>query len=140
MTKFVTRTTLQNATVIEETAKNFVSKIREEIEDFPRILVNTDQSPIQLESTHGRTLAISGDHDIIGHVQRKSAITHTVTVTPIITADGLLLDPLHVTLQEKNGSFGPRVQEGMFTHPKLFAVASKSGKYFRIRYTVRGFL
>ena len=72
-------------------------------------------------------LFLIGERDIVGLVQRKSAITHTITITPIITADGKLIDPLHVTLQEPGGSFGPRVLQSMFKHPKLYVVASKSG-------------
>ena len=63
-------------------------------------------------------------------MQRVHPTTHTFTYTPIITSEGKLLDPLHVTLQEEKGKFGPRVEQTMFRHEKMFITCSKSGKYY----------
>lgn len=55
-------------------------------------------------------------------------MTHTFTITPIITAEGFLLNPLHVVLQEVGGKFGPQVKANMFSHEMLHVTCSKSGK------------
>lgn len=60
VTKFVTKVTLKNTSALAERADNFVKSVRDELEEFPRILVNTDQSPIQMEASYGRSLAIIG--------------------------------------------------------------------------------
>lgn len=43
-----------------QTANDFVDSIRAELEEYPRILANADQSAIQMESSHGCTLALVG--------------------------------------------------------------------------------
>jgi hypothetical protein len=47
---------------------------------------------------------------------------------PTITKSGKLLSPLFIVLQEPNGEFGPRVEQGMFSAPNIKVTASKSGK------------
>lgn len=118
---------------IKDRAARFVSSVREEIQDdeklsFQRIL-NADQSGINLEMTYGRTLAVCGDTNIFGQVQRTNACTHSFTIMPIISSAGKLYDPLYVVLKEEQDmKFGPRVMNTIFKHPKLVTQASKSGK------------
>lgn len=90
VTKFVTRTNIVEASVTQERGTQFVHKIKLLKEVDPRIvLVNLDQSGLQLEMTYGRTLAIEGEVKIHGRVQRMNPTTHSFTITPMITSEGL---------------------------------------------------
>jgi len=84
----------------------------------------------------GRTLAYKGTKRIESVVQSKTAVTHSYTIQPIVSADDMLLSPLFIVLKEVSGTFGPRVQETMFMAPNIFVRVSKSGKltsdYFKI--------
>jgi len=69
-----------------------------------------------------------GTKKVVARVQSKNALTHSYTIQPIISAEGRLLSPLYVVLQEANGQFGPNVQRTMLKPINLFVEASKSGK------------
>ena len=56
-------------------------------------------------------------------VQSASATTHSYTIQLTISADGRLLSPLFIVLKEDSGTFGPRVQETMFTVSNIFVTA-----------------
>jgi len=59
--------------------------------------------------------------------QSTSAIMHSYTIQPIISADGRL-SPLLIVLKESSGTLNSRVQETMFTANNIFIMASKSDK------------
>ena len=61
-------------------------------------------------------------------VQSVFSTTHSYTIQPTITADGRLLSPLFMVLQEANGEFGPIVQKTLFKPTNVYVTASKSGK------------
>lgn len=48
--------------------------------------------------------------------------------TPTVSADGVLLSPLLMVLQEKGGHFGPIVEQTVFRPNNIHLKASKSGK------------
>ncbi|XP_046145813.1 uncharacterized protein LOC123989181 isoform X1 [Osmia bicornis bicornis] len=83
---------------------------------------------IQLEIHSGRTLAVKSQKKVERVVQSVYSITHSYTIQPTITADGRLLSPLFVVLQEANGQFGPIVQKTLFKPTNVYVTASKSGK------------
>lgn len=55
-------------------------------------------------------------------------LTNSCTIQPVISANGVLLSPLLIVLQEKGGQFGPMVQKNMFKAENVVALASNSGK------------
>lgn len=61
-------------------------------------------------------------------VQRSNALSHSLTIMPLICSDGTLCTPLYVVLQEKQGQFGARVERSMFSHSLIYVAASTSGK------------
>ena len=61
-------------------------------------------------------------------VQSQSAITHSYTIMPTISASGQLLSPLYLVLKEASGSVGSRLEKTLFRPVNVFIAASKSGK------------
>ena len=94
----------------------------------PNTVYNTDQSGFNLELHSGRTLDIKGVKGVEAITQSKSAMTHSYTIQPTISASGKLLSPLFIVLKEPSGSFGPRVSQSMFRANNVYLVASRSGK------------
>lgn len=95
---------------------------------MPKNIFNTDQCGINYELVSGRTLDISGTKQVIRSVGSTAGTTHSYTIQPTISADGHLLSPMIVCLQEPSGSFGENVARGLHKAPNLYVVASKSGK------------
>jgi len=91
-------------------------------------MYNSDQDGFQLELHAGRTLTKKGVKKAESVAQLTSAITHSYTIQPIISADSRLLSPLLIMLKEPSEILGPRVQEIMFTANNIFVMATKSGK------------
>ena len=77
-----------------------------------------------MEIHSGRTLTTQGIKTVETVVQSQSAITHSYTIMPTISASGQLQSPLYLILKEVNGYFGPRV-ETLFKPANVFIAASK---------------
>ncbi|KAF4528717.1 hypothetical protein B566_EDAN016281 [Ephemera danica] len=129
VTKFVTRNTIKNEAEIEKSAQTFISNTSVYIESIgPENTYNADQSGFNKELHTGRTLAECGDTEVHGLVQSESALTHSYTIMPIMSATGVLLPKMLLVLQEVGGEFGKNVKAHMITPPNLHIIASKSGK------------
>ncbi|KAK3908570.1 Pogo transposable element with KRAB domain [Frankliniella fusca] len=129
ITKFVSQKDVTEKETIEDKALDFVLESRELFETHAGdTIVNTDQSGFELEMHAGRTLDVKGVKKVEIIAQSKSALTHSYTIMPTVTASGKLLEPLYMVLREDSGTFGPRISETMFRPPNVFLSASKSGK------------
>jgi len=53
-------------------------------------------------------------------------MTHSYTIQPLISANGTLLSPLLIVLQEKDGIFDPKIKRNLFTPENVHVLASKS--------------
>jgi hypothetical protein len=60
--------------------------------------------------------------------QSVHALNHSYTNMPVISMDGSLFSHLYFCLLEAKGTFGPHVQQSMFTTKNLIIDASYSGK------------
>jgi len=121
ITKFVTKKSILAYVVLEEKCNSFIENVKYQITQYgAENIYNSDQSGFQLELHAGRTLAYKGTKRIESVVQSKTAITHSYTIQPTVSADGILLSPLFIVLKEVSGTFGPRVQETMFMAPNIF--------------------
>ena len=118
----------EETTKIREMGVAFVKSVKPLILNKLNSTYNTDQSGFNYELHSGRTLEVVGIKHISAKVQSLSALTHSYTIQPTISADGILLTPLFVILQEKDGKFGPKVQQDLFKATNVFVVPSKSGK------------
>ncbi|KAK0407596.1 hypothetical protein QR680_003485 [Steinernema hermaphroditum] len=59
-------------------------------------IFNSDQTGLKLELRAGRTLAIKGSKHIRVVVQRENALTRSLTLQPVISADGFQQTPMVV--------------------------------------------
>ncbi|KAE8739419.1 hypothetical protein FOCC_FOCC015087 [Frankliniella occidentalis] len=129
ITKFVSKKDLTDKEIIKDKALDFVLESMELFDTHDRDkIVNTDQSGFELEMHSGRTLDTKGVKKVEIIAQSKSALTHSYTIMPTVTASGKLLEPLYMVLREDSGTFGPIVSKTMFRPANVFLSASKSGK------------
>lgn len=127
--KFITQKTLTDINKLKIEADNFVEKVRTEISLVGvENVFNSDQSGFNLEMHTGRTLSFKGQKKIETLIQSTNSMTHSYTIQPIISANGSLLSPLLIILQEKDGKFGPRVELNLFRPDNVLVLASNSGK------------
>jgi len=129
ITKFINRSSKTNQEQLQIACQEFISSVKSFIDLFePQNIYNADESGFNLEIHSGRTLTIQGVKTVETIVQSQSAITHSYTIMPTISASGQLQSPLYLVLKEASGSFGPRVEETLFRPANIFIAASKSGK------------
>jgi len=129
ITKFINRSSKTNQEQLQIACQEFISSVKSFIDLFEiQNIYNADESGFNLEIHSGRTLTTQGVKTVETVVQSQSAITHSYTIMPTISASGQLLSPLYLVLKETSGSFGPRVEETLFRPANVFIAASKSGK------------
>lgn len=129
ITKLVSRSDIRNMAQVNTSAADFIEEFPNFIELMPpETVFNTDQSGFNIELLSGRTLENRGPNIIEARVKQQHSVSHSYTIQPLISASGELIAPLFIVLQETNGQFGPFVQQRMFRHKEIFAVASSSGK------------
>lgn len=127
-TKFVTQKQFTERPKVIQSSNSFVIEIQRLFARYDeKNIYNSDQSGFKLELISNRTLAPQGSKQVVIVYQKSGSATHSYTIQPTISASGHLLGPLFVVLQEKDGEFGPLVQQRMFTHPVLCVKASTSG-------------
>jgi len=105
--KFITQKSVLGQVKLKEQATEFVDDISRLISEVGECNVfNTDQSGFNLEMHTGRTLSFKGELKIEALAQSLNSMTHSYTIQPLISANGTLLSPLLIVLQEKDGIFG----------------------------------
>lgn len=127
--KFITRSYVADASTLENSATEFVNMIKTVIDVVGvEHVYNADESNFNLELHSGRTLAVEGTKKVETVVQSLSAMTHSYTILPVISAAGKLTSPLLLVLKESSGTFGPQVKNTLFNAPNIHIQTSKSGK------------
>lgn len=82
---------------------------------------------IQLEMTSGRTLAFQGEKKVTAIVQSKNATTHSLTLQPLIAANGKLCLPILTIFYEPSGP--PQCfEDDLRRYKNLRCFSTKSGK------------
>jgi len=115
VTKFVTRKFISLQGEIVQSARDFVSEVKAEMETVPhKNVLNSDQSGFNKEVRSGRSLDFQGIRKVEKVVQSVNSTTHSYTVQPTVNADGEFVGPLLLVLSEPKGCFGPVVQRTMF--------------------------
>ncbi|XP_025994126.2 uncharacterized protein LOC113004590 [Solenopsis invicta] len=128
--KFITQKSLTNVNKLKTEASNFVEKVKTELLLIgAENVFNSDQSGFNLEMHTGRTLSFRGKQKIETLTQSISSMTHSYTIQPIISASGSLLSPLLIILQEKDGKFGPQVEQNLFRADNVVALPSNSDSW-----------
>ncbi|CAF1538898.1 unnamed protein product, partial [Rotaria sp. Silwood1] len=87
-----------------------------------------DHCSFQQEYIPPRTLSCTGERTTEVVVKKKYNITHSYTIQPVTSANGLLLAKFLLILQEKENTLGKRVQKNLIIPPNVVVRASKSGK------------
>ena len=129
ITKFVSNKSFSSSKEEIKLAEDFIKESKLVLENYTNESVfNTDQSGFNLEIHSGRTLNIKGEKSVYGKAQSIGALTHSYTIQPIISADGNLLEPMLLVLQEQNGKFGPRIEKNIFKATNIKIIPSTSGK------------
>lgn len=101
------------------------------LEFSPQNIWNSDQISVCYELHRMRTLSDKGEKITLLFVQRENAVTHSITVMPVINENGLF-GKLYICLKETSNSFGPIIQKQIDALEKIFPfvklVCSTSGK------------
>ncbi|CAK9801680.1 hypothetical protein ANTPLA_LOCUS2902 [Anthophora plagiata] len=127
--KFITRNYSDRLTDINARADEFAPNVFQYFHSHGAAnIFKSDQTGFQLEMHSGRPLSWKGEKHTQSVIQSSSAMTHSYTIQPTISADGQLLSPLFIVLKETSSKLGPRVQSRMFTAPNVVIKASTSGK------------
>jgi len=127
--KFITQSTLTSKEQLVQKADHFVSQVKSEMSSVNQSnTYNSDQSGFCLEMHAGRTLSYIGTLKVESLAQSINSLTHSYTIQPFVSAEGLLKSPLLIVMQEKNGQFGPIVEKNLFRARNITVYASTSGK------------
>lgn len=133
VTNVVTPKMIENLPLVIETGKKFVASNRHWFGTIPLSnIFNTDQSGFKRELHSRSTLTFIGTKKVERLAQQVDATTHSYSIQPLLSADGILHAPLPVILQEfgdaaKEGNFGPLVVKKMFKPTNIFPMCSSSG-------------
>ncbi|KAK0423930.1 hypothetical protein QR680_008412 [Steinernema hermaphroditum] len=104
----ITHVTTKKSFVDSERQREICEKFRNEMKSLianhtdKGKIFNSDQTGLRLELRSGRTLAYKGSRHIQVLVQRKNALTHSLTLQPVISADGYLQTPIKNTMIRRN--------------------------------------
>ena len=110
-------------------AQNWIENKRTLISKYSsHQILNSDHCSFQQEYVPPRTLSFTGERTTEVAVKKKYNTTHSYTVQPVTSANGHLLDKFLLILQEKENTFGTRVQQNLIIPPNVVVRASKSGK------------
>ncbi|CAF1229009.1 unnamed protein product [Rotaria sp. Silwood1] len=88
----------------------------------------SDHCSFQQEYIPPRTFSFTGERTTEVVARKKYNVTHSYTIQPVTSANGLLLDQFLLVLQEKENTLGKRVQKNLIIPPSVVVKASKSGK------------
>ncbi|KAK0404188.1 hypothetical protein QR680_017330 [Steinernema hermaphroditum] len=103
----ITHVTTKKSFVDREHQREICEKFRNEMKSLianhtdKGKIFNSDQTGLRLELRSGRTLAYKGSRHVEVLVQRKNALTHSLTLQPVISADGYLQTPMLVCFMER---------------------------------------
>lgn len=133
ITKYLTKTDIQNDETTQNEAMVFVHDINDLIKhhDYNRENVwNSDQSRFEYEIVSARTLSHAGEKDTWASCQSSNSLTHSYTIQIHISLAGKLGNKLYICFQEKGGSFGSKVETMIrqFTPNNMYVDSSASGK------------
>jgi hypothetical protein len=91
------------------------------IPDYSRdCVINTDQTGCEYRVNIRRTLSHQGEKTTEVLVLDVNKITHSYTAQYAITASGKLLPMVFICLQDRSGTFGPRICEEARTLSQKF--------------------
>ena len=127
ITKLRTRRTRADERRLDEEIFEFQRNLAPVIEStHPADIVNSDQLGVNLELVEGRTLEHTGGRHVEVAVQRVNATTHSLSLQPEITAEGVLISPMLVVFAEAKEP--AKFQEELAEFSNLWCRSTTSGK------------
>lgn len=139
--EFTDKSTVKKEENLPIIIAEFYLKIRQLIPQFTNVY-NFDQSPMTLNLYRNRTLSFKGERRTRGKVQAKNSMTHSYTVTHIISIKGNLCQKVHICLNEnvpidkksgKRKELGKLIQKQYSfinsTYKNIFVDYTNSGKH-----------
>ena len=95
ITKLVTTRDVDSQTSIYQSAGSFADNARKIANNYDHnLIINTDQSGLQLEMFGDQMLSYQGEQLTLGSIRSISNSTHSHTVQPIISISGRWIGPL----------------------------------------------
>ncbi|CAF1528982.1 unnamed protein product, partial [Didymodactylos carnosus] len=129
VTKLVTKRETENADNINKSADDFVVKVQKIIPKYkPELVLNTDQSGLQLEMHSNHTLSFEAEKITVAKVRSVHNTTHSYTVQPLISMEGNCVGPIFLCLKEPTGHLSDPVRKSLFQADNVVVTCSKSGK------------
>lgn len=129
VTKLITQREIADADTINESAKDFVSKIKKICQRYrARNVLNTDRSGIEIEMIGNRTLSFKGEKSTLGKVRSIHNTSHSYTVQFIISLSGEPIGTCYLCLKENNGHMSENIKKNLFQASNVTVTCSKSGK------------
>ena len=129
VTKLITQREIADANTINESAKDFVSKIKKICQRYrARNVLNTDQSGLEIEMVGNRTLSFKGEKTTLGKVRSIHNTSHSYTVQFITSLSGEQIGKCYLCLKENNGRMSENIKKDLFRASNVTVTCSKSGK------------
>ncbi|CAF1104765.1 unnamed protein product [Rotaria sp. Silwood1] len=85
-------------------------------------ILNSDHCSFQQEYIPPTTLSFTGESTTEVVARKKYNVTHSYTIQPVTSANGLLLDKFLLVLQEKENTLGKRVQKNLIIPPNVVKI------------------
>ena len=129
VTKLITQRDIADADTINESAKDFVSKIKKLCQRYrARNVLNTDQSGLEIKMVGNRTLSFKGEKTTLGKVRSINNTSHSYTVQFITSLTGEPIGTCYLCLKENNGYMSENIKKDLFQASNVTVTCSKSGK------------
>ena len=112
ITKYVTEKEVKGMDEVLVAADKFRKQIKLILQNFhPDLIINTDQTGCQYQSTIDRTLAQKGTKSVFIKKKSLHKISHSYTAQYSLTCSGKLIPKVFICLQETGDKFGPIIQK-----------------------------
>ena len=127
--KLTTKREVLDADAINNSANNFISKIKKLLLHYRQSnVLNTDQSGLEIEMVGNRTLSFKGEKATFGKVRSVYNTSHSYTVQFIISLSGEPTGTCYLCLKEKDGHMSDNIKKNLFQAFNVTVTCSKSGK------------
>ena len=129
VTKLITQREVVDASTINNSANDFVNKIKTLLPEYRgQNVLNTDQTGLEIEMVGSRTLSFKGEKATFGKVGSVYNTSHSYTVQFITSLTGQPIGKCYLCLKEKNGHMSDKIKKNLFQASNVTTTCSKSGK------------
>ncbi|GMS88093.1 hypothetical protein PENTCL1PPCAC_10268, partial [Pristionchus entomophagus] len=124
VTKYVTKKMVRDLEETKQKIRDLITNFVQVVKSNPGIVVvNADQMGIQKETHSTRTIARKGSRKVTMKAQSTNAMTHSLTVLPVVYLEGQQHPKMYVHLGEPTGA---PPKKGCYQNPNMVVGVSKS--------------